>query len=82
MNKQEEYWKGFGRRVFNLRKEKGYTAKNFAELVGLNPHYQRQLEIGARRPSIMTLLLFAKYLNVSVDELLDTYGSAKSLFED
>ena len=74
------YWISFGRRLHRIRKEQGYTAERFAHQLGMSPTFIRQIECGAKRPSISTLITIARVLQVSVDELLDTKGSAQLFF--
>lgn len=71
------YWTGFGRRLQSIRKKSGVTAEEFAKQLGMSPVFIRQIECGAKHPSVSTLIAFARKLHVSVDELLDSEGSAE-----
>lgn len=73
------YWNGFGKRLQRIRKAQGFTAEKLARHLGMSPTFIRQIECGAKRPSVATLVTFARELHVSADELLDSQGSGALL---
>lgn len=60
----------FGLRMKNLRKKKELSQEELAELSGLHRTYISSLERGQRNPTLTTLSLISKGLNVTIDELL------------
>ena len=64
--------------VKTLRQAKGWTQADFAEEVGVSPHYVAVLETARRLPTLRTLLTFAQALDVSVDRLLTPKDEAWS----
>lgn len=60
----------FGLRIKKLRKIKKLSQEELAELSGLHRTYISSLERGRRNPTLTTLSLISKGLNVTIDELL------------
>ena len=72
--------KSFGRIVRKLRVEKKLKISAFAEQVGICRNYVSQIESGDKLPSFETLLLIAKVLGVTPNDLLVDYiDSSKQL---
>lgn len=70
----------FGRIVRKLRVEKELSILTFAERVGICRNYVSQIESGDKLPSFETLLLIAKVLGVTPNDLLVDYiDSGKQL---
>lgn len=63
--------KKFGDRVRELRKERGLSQEDLAELAGLHRTYIGGIERGERNVALVNILRLAKALNVSPGELLD-----------
>lgn len=59
-----------GKRIANLRKEKGYTQEGLAEKLGVSPQAVSKWENDQTCPDISILPLLAEMLGVSIDELL------------
>lgn len=59
-----------GRNFARLRREKGLTQEQVAELSGLSQQYLSGLERGQRNPTIITLYELAEALGVSHVELI------------
>ncbi len=59
-----------GKRINSARKEKGLTSEKLAELCDVNATYIRQIETGARSPSLSLFILLCNKLHVSPDTLL------------
>lgn len=59
-----------GKRIKNLRLEKGLTQENLAEYVGCNTSHISNIENSYTKLSLNVLLAVANALNVSVDYLL------------
>jgi transcriptional regulator with XRE-family HTH domain len=59
-----------GRNVQRLRRKKGLTQEQFADLSGFSQQYISSLEQGRRNPTIVTLYELATALGVSHIELV------------
>lgn len=59
-----------GRRIARLRKEKGLTQRQLAEMAGVSVQALRSWENGRREPSVAYVPLLAAALYVGTDELL------------
>lgn len=59
-----------GKRLKELREEKGLTQKQLADLLGLNSVTYLHYEKAQREPPLSLLAEMAKFFNVSVDYLL------------
>lgn len=62
--------KEFGKRLQELRKEKGLTQMELAEELNVSLPHLKKLESGERSCSIELLLDVSDYFNVTVDYLL------------
>lgn len=60
----------FGKRLNQARKERGQTAQNMADMLGVGLRSYRAYESGDREPYFETLVKIADYLDVSTDYLL------------
>lgn len=60
----------FGVRLQSLRKQQGLSQEKLAELSGLHRTYISSLERGARNPTLITLNVIAKSLNVKIEFLV------------
>lgn len=59
-----------GKRIQKIRKEKGYTQQQFAEMVGLSTNYLSDLEWGKSFPRLDKLTAIINALECSSDDLL------------
>lgn len=59
-----------GNRIMELRKERGFTRKEFAEYLGIPSNTLRNYELGVREPGHPFIVNLAYALNVSTDYLL------------
>lgn len=59
-----------GTRLMELRKERGYTRKEFAEFIGIPVTTLRNYELGNREPGHPFIVQMAYMFNVSTDYLL------------
>ena len=62
--------KAFGKNVNKARKDRGITSEKLSELCNLNATYIRQIEAGAKIPSLPVFVLLCKNLKVSPSYLL------------
>jgi len=68
-----------GKRIRELRTEKGYSQEAFACEVGLDPTYMGSVDRGERNLAALNLIRIAKTLKIEVGEL---FPAAKSLSID
>lgn len=73
--------KAFGKNLKYIRKSKNYTSEQLSELCNVNPVYIRQLESGAKSPSLDMLIKLCNALDVSPSYLLEADLSRNELAE-
>jgi transcriptional regulator with XRE-family HTH domain len=59
-----------GKRIAELRRERGMSQGDFAAKIRSTPQWISQLERGTRSPTVDTLCKIANALNVTLGELL------------
>ena len=59
-----------GRRIIAARKDRGITSERLSELCNINDTYMRQIESGAKIPSLPVFVTICKELRVSPSYLL------------
>jgi transcriptional regulator with XRE-family HTH domain len=62
--------KGFGQRIRELRKAKGFSQEAFADKCGLMRTYMSRIETGTANPSLDVAKVLAEGVGVSLSELL------------
>lgn len=62
----------FGRRVRELRQERGLSQEQLAQKCGLHRNYVGGIERGERNPSLRNIVRIARALSVTVPELTAT----------
>lgn len=62
--------KGLGRRIHQVRKDRGLTAEKLSELCNINATYLRQMEGGRKIPSLPVFIDICNALKISPDYLL------------
>ena len=62
--------KEIGKRIRDLRKEKGLTQEAFAEAIGMTVSAVSKMEIGNRVPSVDTFALLSEFFGVTLDYLV------------
>ena len=67
-----------GRNFGKLRREKGFTQEQFAEMSGFTQQYVSGLERGRRNPTVVTLFHLANALGVSHVDLVRPDDGARS----
>lgn len=70
MRDQKPELMDYGKRLRELRDERGLTQEKLAELAGLERTYISQAEQGRRNTTVLTLQKLAAALDVEVTELL------------
>lgn len=66
---ESKYLSAFGKRVAEIRKGRGITQEQLAEMANLTPLAISFIEQGRRWPRIITVHKVAKALGVQVDDL-------------
>lgn len=61
---------GLGKRINIARKARGLTADRLSEMCSINATYLRQIEGGAKMPSLPVFIDICKALHISPDYLL------------
>lgn len=64
------FFKQLGARIAQLRKERGLTQTQLAELLGLTQQMVASYEVGRRRVPVSLLLAVADALTISIEELI------------
>ena len=59
----------FAERILQIRTNAGLTREQFHQQTGLSTRTLQRYEYGEREPSLPTLIMFAKFYNVSIDYL-------------
>ena len=68
--------KRLGKRINIERKDRGFTADRLSELCNINATYLRQIEGGAKVPSLPVFINICNALKISLDYLLwDALGN-------
>lgn len=62
--------KGLGKRINQVRKDRGLTAEKLSELCNINATYLRQIEGGTKVPSLPVFIDICNALKISPDYLL------------
>lgn len=66
----EAYRKEFGLRLKSLRKDRGWTQKDFATQLGIRYQQLNKYEGGFNMPAVEMLITMSKLLDVTMDTLL------------
>jgi transcriptional regulator with XRE-family HTH domain len=66
----------FGNRLRYLRKKKGWTQAEMADLLGLDRSYVGEIEQGKRNPCLLNLEIIANGLQISLPKLFSNMRSA------
>lgn len=69
MNETTQILKTLGRRIAQLRKQKGMSQEDFADISGKMINTISNIERGLSDPKVTTLMSISKALGISIDEL-------------
>lgn len=58
--------KGLGKRINEVRKDRGFTADKLSELCNINATYLRQIEGGVKMPSLPVFIDICNALRISL----------------
>lgn len=68
--KDQDFFEKLGRRIAHLRKERGLTQVQLAEMLEVSQQHLLSFEKGRRRVPVSTLPTLSQLLGVSVEDLL------------
>ncbi|MCL5093551.1 MAG: helix-turn-helix domain-containing protein [Patescibacteria group bacterium] len=71
--RDQEFLKQFGKRMAEVRKEKGLTQEQLADLVDVHRTYIGFIEQGKRNPVIANIYKISKALKISLKELFSPF---------
>ena len=71
---RDEALKTLGRRIAELRREKGMTQEALAEAMGVSRNHVADIELGARNTGVWSLLLICRALTVAPASLFADFG--------
>jgi len=61
----------FGKRIRELRNERGFTQQELADRAGTHITYIARIEAGQRNPSLRSIAALARGLGVSISALME-----------
>ena len=70
---REEALKTLGRRVAELRREKGLTQEQLAEAMAVSRNHVADIELGTRNTGVWSLLLICRALDIRPSLLFDVF---------
>ncbi len=62
--------RSLGKRIRELRRERGYSQEKLAELADIHENHVRRIERGEANPSFLVLIRIARAVGISVSDLL------------
>lgn len=65
------YEENFGKRITQLRMNKGVSARDMSLSIGQNPGYINNIETGKALPSMTVFFYICEYLEISPSEFFD-----------
>jgi transcriptional regulator with XRE-family HTH domain len=68
--KNEPVQKALGERIRELRSKHGWSQEEFADICGLHRTYMGSIERGERNMTIVSVLVVAKHLGLTMSQLL------------
>ena len=63
-------WKAMANRIKNKREQLGFTQEKFSEVIDLSSSSYTKIENAFQKPSLDTLILIAKNLDLSIDYIV------------
>ena len=68
--KNKQYLLKIGENISGVRKQKGYSQEEFADIAGFSRSYYTEIETGKRNISILNLIKIMEALNVDPNEII------------
>jgi transcriptional regulator with XRE-family HTH domain len=73
---REEALQTLGRRIAELRREKGFTQESLAEAMGVSRNHIADIELGVRNTGVWSLLLICKALALPPERLFEDFTAS------
>jgi len=73
-DKDKQYLLKIGDNIRAIRKQRGYSQEEFADIAGFSRSYYTEIETGKRNISLLNLIKIMEALNVNPNEII---GSLK-----
>jgi len=73
---RDEALKTLGRRIAELRREKGFTQEALAEAMGVSRNHVADIELGTRNTGVWSLLLICRSLSSAPSALFEGFSPA------
>ena len=70
---RDDFLKHFGEHIKNIREQKGITAMELAQRIDIERSQISRIENGKANPSVISLLVICKALDISFQELFDGF---------
>ena len=68
--KDKQYLLKIGDNIRRVRKQRGYSQEEFADIAGFSRSYVTEIEIGKRNISILNLIKIIEVLNVDPNKII------------
>jgi len=68
--KDKQYLLRIGDNIRTVRKQRGYSQEEFAEIAGFSRSYYTEIETGKRNISVLNLIKIMEALNVDPNEII------------
>lgn len=72
---RDEALKTLGRRIAELRREKGLSQESLAEAMGVSRNHVADIELGTRNTGVWSLLLICRALAIAPGALFEDFGA-------
>ena len=76
------YEKEFAKRLYNLRKQQGVSARSMSLDIGQNEGYISSIETGKSMPSLYSFFFICEYLNITPKEFFDEESENPAMIND
>jgi len=70
--KDKQHLLKIGDNIRTVRKQRGYSQEEFADIVGFSRSYYTEIETGKRNISVLNLTKIMKALNVNPNEIISS----------
>lgn len=71
-----------GRRIRAVREDRGIKPGDFANMIGKTRRSAERIQAGSLKPGLETLIVIAKVLNITLDQLLKDDSDLDELLKD
>ncbi|MFC1995656.1 helix-turn-helix domain-containing protein [Chloroflexota bacterium] len=71
--KDKQYLLQIGDNIRTIRKQRGYSQEEFADIAGFSRSYYTEIETGKRNISVLNLIKIMEALNVEPKEIIGSF---------